>query len=473
MGKIGKGSASVLKIGVIYTISNFVVRGIAFLTTPLFTRLMTQSEYGDFSNVASWANIISVVITLSLYSSVNRAKYDYDREINSYMSSIVLFGTIVSGICWILVELKMDLFETLLSMDRFHIRVLLLFCLFSPAVQTLMAKCRMYGEYKSVILLTWITLLTSTCFSVLLVVIMPDKLDGRVLGNYGVVAIVDFIVWLYVIFKGRCFSSSHCKYALSLAVPLIPHELAGILLTSSDRIIIRQLCGPTDAGLYSLAYTIATIITVLLSSLNQAWVPWFYDRLSANEFDSIKKISKYYVLLFTFGCLGLMLIGPELVLVFGGKNYMEASYVIPPVCFAIELQFMYTLYVNIEFYSKKTITISLATIMATATNIGLNYLLIPKYGYIAAAYTTVIGYSLMMLFHYFVVNSWKRYRMVFDLKIILVSIGISAIAMIFTTMIYNYTFLRLIILLIYIMVLSIVLFRNKDRIRQWLSAKRG
>lgn len=473
MNKIGRDSASVLKIGVIYTVSNFLVYGIAFLTTPIFTRLMTQGEYGDFSNVASWANIISVVITLSLYSSINRAKYDFGKEIDSYMSSIVLLGTIVVGLCWMFIELRMDWVETLLSMDRVYIRVLLVFCLFSPSVQTLMAKCRMYGEYKTVILLTWITLLTSTFFSVLLVMILPDKLEGRVLGNYGVVAIVDFVVWMYIVLKGRCFSYEHCKYALALAVPLIPHELAGILLTSSDRIIIKQLCGAADAALYSLAYTIATILAIMLSSLNQAWVPWFYDRLSDNEFDSIERISKYYILLFSFGCFGLMLIGPELILIFGGKSYMEAVYVIPPVCFAIELQFLYTLYVNIEFYTKKTFAISFATIIATTINIGLNYALIPKYGYIAAAYTTVVGYFLMLLFHYFSVSRWQKYRKVFSLRIILASIVFGVIAMIVVTKVYSYAYLRLVILGVYFLLLCIVLYWNRENLRQWLTMKRG
>ena len=74
---------------------------------------------------------------------------------------------------------------------------------------------------------------------------------------------ISIALGLLIIVRGRSFSLKHCVYALTLAVPLIPHELSGILLSSSDRIIIGQLCGAEEAALYSLASTVGMIITVL------------------------------------------------------------------------------------------------------------------------------------------------------------------------------------------------------------------
>ena len=238
----------------------------------------------------------------------------------------------------------------------------MLYSLFTPAVQTLIAKYRMYNEYKNVIILTWITLLVSTFASLgLTCLMMSDKLAGRVIGNYVVIAIVDIIFWIYIIVQGKKFSIKMCRYACAMSLPLLVHELSGVLLNSSDRIIINQLCGAKKAALYSIAYTIAMVITVLLSSLNQAWVPWFFDKLEMNKIESIRKAVPKYIAGFTIGCIWLMLIGPEMVMIFGGRSYAEAVYVIPPVCLAMEIQFVYTLYVNIEFFLKKTTYISLAT----------------------------------------------------------------------------------------------------------------
>lgn len=99
-------TASFVKIGMVYTLSNIIIKGMAFLTTPIFTRIMSQEDYGSFSNISSWANIISIITTLCLYSSISRAKYDYDEDIKGYMSTITILGSIFTIIVWAFIELK-------------------------------------------------------------------------------------------------------------------------------------------------------------------------------------------------------------------------------------------------------------------------------------------------------------------------------------------------------------------------------
>lgn len=455
--------SSFVKIGAAYTISNMIVKGIAFLTTPLFTRLMSQTEFGDFNSIASWANIISVLVTLNLYSSISRAKYDYDEDINGYMSSIVILGVGFTGVCWLMVELNMSFFERLLSMNAFYIRILLLYSMFSPALQTLLTKYKMYNEYKKVVALTWLTLIASTLTSLIFVFLFNDKLLGRVVGNYIVIAAINAFLFIYILIKGKGIRIEHVKYSLFLALPLVPHELSGILLSSSDRIIIQKLCGSKEVALYSLVYTIAMIVTVLLSSLNQAWVPWFYDNLHKENTNGIKKVTNLYTRLFTCGCILLMLTAPELVLLFGGDGYQEATYIIPPVCVAIELQFAYTLYVNIEFYEKKTWMISVATIVATITNIVLNYAFIPVFGYSVAAYTTIVGYLMMFISHYLMVKYKTNYNHVFNIYDILKAIACTVLFSIFSMWLYGQKIIRWIILGIIVVVILKGVLIKKER----------
>ena len=198
-------TVSFVKIGMMYTLSNIIIKGMAFLTTPIFTRLMSQEEYGSFSNISSWANIISIIATLCLYSSISRAKYDYDENIKEYMSTITILGSAFTLIVWLLIEVKMEFWEGIFDMDGLYIRSIMLYSLFTPAVQTLITKHRMYNEYKNVIALSWITLLVSTFASLGLTYVMSNKLMGRVIGNYAVIAVVDIVFWIYIIFKGKSF----------------------------------------------------------------------------------------------------------------------------------------------------------------------------------------------------------------------------------------------------------------------------
>lgn len=339
----------------------------------------------------------------------------------------------------------------------------MLYCLFSPAVQTLLAKCRMYNQYKKVIALTWITLLLSTIASLVLTYCMKDKLLGRIIGTYIIVAIIDFAFFLYIIIRGKKINAKMCIYACAMSIPLLVHELSGVLLNSSDRIIINQLCGAERAALYSIAYTIAMIISVLLSSLNQAWVPWFFEKLEKKQLSEIKSIANKYVSLFTTGCILLMLVGPELILIFGGKSYISAEYVIPPVCLAVELQFVYTLYVNIEFYMKKTVYISIATLLATLINIVLNFCLIPHCGYEIAAYTTVIGYLFAYVFHLFVCKKTK-YKNLFDEKIIFINLVLCTISMILIIQLYHFNNVRYLVIIILIFILLFITKNNWKKI---------
>ena len=459
-------TASFVKIGMVYTLSNIIIKGMAFLTTPIFTRIMSQEDYGSFSNISSWANIISIITTLCLYSSISRAKYDYNEDIKGYMSTITILGSIFTIIVWAFIELKMNFWENIFDMNRLYIRSIMLYSLFTPAVQTLITKHRMYNEYKKVIALTWITLLVSTFASLGLTYSMSNKLTGRVIGNYAVIAIVDIVFWIYIIVQGKSFSLKMCRYACALSLPLLVHELSGVLLNSSDRIIINQLCGAKKAALYSIAYTIAMVITVILSSLNQAWVPWFFDKLEKNDVESIRKVIPKYVIAFTIGCIGLMLIGPEMVLIFGGESYLEAIYVIPPVCLAIEIQFIYTLYVNIEFFLKKTTYISLATAGATVINIALNYLMIPNLGYIAAAYTTVIGYAFSLIFHYMICKK-TVYKSLFEKKVMVIGVGICFGAMILTLILYKNNTLRLFLIALIVLIIIVYGIINVNKFKDF------
>lgn len=419
MKRTGKSKISMMKVATIYTICNLVVKGLAFITTPIFARLMTKGEFGDFNNMSSWITIIMVVTTADLYASINTAKYDYKGKIDEFLSSILLLSNIITLMCYGIVELYMGFFTRFFGMETIYIRFMFIYLLLSPAVSFLQTKNRIYNEYKSVVFLTIITVIVSVSASLLLIYVMNDALLARMLGNYVVVSVIDIFVWIYVIWKGKCFRWEYCKYALKLSIPLIPHNLAGNLLVSSDRIIVKKLCGAEDAAIYSLAYTIAMLASILLTSLNQAWIPWLYDRISEEKYIEVQERTKYYVGVFSWMCIGAILVSPEIVTLFGGKAYYEARFVIAPVIIGIMLQFLYTLYVNIEFYLKKTFMISVMTIIAAGINILLNYLLIPHFGYRAAAYTTIIGYAFMVVGHYLIVRLYNKYVDVYDKKAIL------------------------------------------------------
>ena len=95
-----------------------------------------------------------------------------------------------------------------------------------------------------------------------------------------------------------------------------------------------------------------------------------------------------------------MALGPEIIMIVSSKPYYDARWVIPPVACAIFFKMLYPLFSTVEFYYEKTGFVMIASSIAAAANVILNYIFIRKYGYLAAGYTTLGCYILYSAAHY-------------------------------------------------------------------------
>jgi O-antigen/teichoic acid export membrane protein len=170
--------------------------------------------------------------------------------------------------------------------------------------------------------------------------------------------------------------------------------------------MIKDICSDADAGLYTYGYSIATLLAIFTNAIGQAWLPWLNEQLHEGNRTRIRYMQKKLVLLGCFLTLGFIAVAPEALMILAprARAYWVAKWVIPPVALGTLAQYFYTNYVNVELFYKKTPIIAMSSIFAALVNYGLNYLMIPRFGYIAAAYTTLASYLALMLFHYIAVN---------------------------------------------------------------------
>ena len=163
--------------------------------------------------------------------------------------------------------------------------------------------------------------------------------------------------------------------------------------------MITWLADSSQTGIYSLVYNFSMIATVITTSLEGVWVPWFYKKLEEKSLKEINIVAKDYINLMTYCLIGVIMVGPEVIKILASYTYWEGIKIIPPVVISNFIIFAYTLYVNIEHYHKKTKGITANTVIAAVTNIILNFLFIPKFGYVAAAYTTLVSYLVSFILH--------------------------------------------------------------------------
>lgn len=393
-----------LKSGVWYTLSNFIVKASGFITMPIFTRLLTKAEVGSFSNIQSWFSIISIIVTFDIYASVMVARFDYKDELDDYISSTLVLGTTLTAIFYAIVLVFRDFFMELFAMDFLTLNLIFTYCLVYPALQMFQMKSRIFYKYKTSVAFSLSSVLLSVGGSLMMVLLCSDKLFGRTVGFYIPLIVLNLCIYIYLLASSKKISTKYFKYALVISFPLIWHTLAGHMLNSSSKILITKICGAEYNALYSVAYSCAIVVSVLWNSMNTAWSPWAYEKMDEQDYGMLKKASRPYMLFFGAVVFCFIIIAPEMLRFMAGGGYVEAVVIIPPIMIGYVFQFVYSLYVNIEFFHKKQVYIAAGTVVASVVNIVLNLLLLPVFGYVAAAYATLVGYIVLFIMHFVIVK---------------------------------------------------------------------
>lgn len=459
-----KKDGKTLKAGSWYVISSFINKALSAILAPILTRILTKEEFGDFSNFSSWCGLLMVITSLNLSNVVLRAKFDYeaDDEYDRYLSTISVATIASTTVFYFIVLLFPGFFTKLFGMDMLYVHIMFLYLLFDPAYNFYMAKQRVYLKYKAVSAITLISSFVTLGGSILLASAMENGFLGRTIGFVAPTIAIGLVVYISYISKGRSVRKDMLAYSLKISLPLIPHYISTRILYSSDRIIIKQFCSSEDVAVYSLGYTISSLVTMFQGSINGAYLPWFYEQLKKERFRQIRKVSSLLNLSALYIEVGVLLLSPELILIFGGQKYMDALRVMPPVVAGVTVNFIVGLYNSYQHYMKNSASVSMATMTAAAVNLGLNIWLIPKFGYVAAAYTTLVGY-LVMLTIYVILLKKSEYWDVPNHPLLLFSAAGSILISLVFPWIYTKTVLRFVLSGVFIvatMILGVYLLKK-------------
>lgn len=452
-----------LKSGIWYTASNFLVRSIGLITTPIFTRLLSKSDFGIYNNYSAWLVIITVLVTLNLESTLISARYDFKERFDEYIFSVLCLSSI-SVLCWfVIIHLFPSFFTNWWNLDIKYIDAMMLYLFFYPAVVLFQNRERYLFEYKKTIASSLFVSIGTAFLSVLLVSSLDNKLAGRIWGSVIPTCVLGFFLFCFFIVRGKSIKIKHWKYAIPICIPFIPHLLSLNMLNVMDKTMITKWCGATANAEYSLAYTCGSIVTLFATSLNGAYAPWLGEKLAEDNeegYREIRAFSKIYIICFFVIALGIMMVAPEVLLILGGKKYMNAKYVLAPVAMGCVCQFLYTMLVSIEQFKKKTVGMAFASAIAALINYILNRIFIPSIGFLAAAYTTLVGYICLLLIHMFLVRR-LRLDYVYDYKLIILVVVLGIAVMIIMLLLYSIDLVRYVVVVAYSIILLFIIIKNR------------
>lgn len=386
-----------------YIASNFLTRAVSFITIPIFTRLMTKQQYGDFSVFASWQSIFLIICGVEIYATLNRARFDYEteEELNGYITSCLTLSTLITAVIFAVYLIFPDFFTRLFLFDRKYIFIMFVYLFTQPVFLMFQAKQRVEYRYKLSAALSFSLLIVSTVSAVCLVYFLgSDRMLGRILGQFVPYIISGFALYVYFMVKSRAVKLSSWKYALKIGLPLVFSFLGSQILLASDKVTVQHLSSSDEVAWLVLATSCAHIILIFVQTLNNAWSPWFFDKIKAGEYAESEKTFKIYMWFIVFSTFCVLTVGPETVKILGGKEYAESVSVLPANMLCGVFTALSSQFVNIETYYKKTHYAAVITSIAAVINIAGDIVGVTLFGYRAACYVTVVCQLLLIALHY-------------------------------------------------------------------------
>lgn len=468
VNKMGMMSES-KKSGIAYTLSTLVTKGLVFLTIPVFTRIMPSAEIGKINLYNSWFSLICIFSTLSLTSGgYQLALKEFDNDKDRYESSVYSLTLLVTSFVTVLYVMNTGFWEKMFGLSRAYMIMLVIGLFLTPAQDFWMARQRYDYKYKMSSFLTLISTFGAVVLSVFAVLNCKPNETGwaRLFVNNLVIYSVALLLGINILKKGKCFyKKEYWAFSLSLSLPLVGHAIAKQILDVSDRIMINQYIGSSAVGIYGTLYSVSSISLIAWNAMNGAYVPYLFKNIdNIDEHNNIRRTSSTLLTLYTFIAFVMILLAPEIVRIMATQEYYEAVYIMPPIAMGVALTAVSNLYSNILIFYKKTKVIMLASGAASVVNLVLNYIFIPRFGYQAAAYTTLVAYIIMALIEAVVATRYyknhTKLKMIYDNKLIFILCVITVLLSFISIFLYGAKIPRYLVCIVCLLA-TYVLYKKK------------
>lgn len=460
------------KSAIVFTLAILISRGISFITTPIFTRIMPTDQIGIVGLYTSSFAILSSITSLALNSGgfmVGMKEFEGRRD--QYVSSILTLTSITGFLALILFLLFPSFWTNLLGLPLGLVVLMSFGCILTPAYEFWLMRQRYEYAYKKAALITILTSIGSTILAVIAVLLLKDypTLLGEVRQYVAVGSslLVYVFFWILQLKKGRVyFNNFFWTSSLALSIPLLGHSFASQMLSVSDRLFIGKLVDNSAVGIYSTLYTVGSLALMLWGAINSSFVPYLFQNIE----DETKRGKVSYtalLLLIMFSALTICvsIIAPEITYMLAPAEYLEYVSIVPPIVAGVYFIAVGNFYSNLLVYCKKTWAIMLSTMIACSISVSLNVLLIPVLGFEVAAYNTLFSYLvfgfLQAIFSYRIFKKKLSGDFIYNnAKMILVSVSTIVLSMICIPL-YKYNLIRYAFALILI-IIALFLFYEKD-----------
>ena len=435
-------------------LSFVVIQVIMVLSIPVFTKLLSPSDFGIYEVYNNTVRFLGVIISLNLYAGFYRYYFEehIDKRILMQFLLRIAFISFIIGIVLLyvfksqllrLVNLPEELFIWI-PIGIFSTIIFNFFTTYNNAQQFSTRA----GIWQLVIQILRVT------FAILFVLFVSKNYFGRIVGENFILFIISILLVVLYFRKyiGWKEDLPGKMQIVKYSAGFIPIGLSSYIVSYVDLVLINNLQGSNASGVYSYAYKFA----IIYSGFSQAFVtanrPNLFNLLKENnEKEVISQMRSMFKLITVLACVFVFFAADAGKILSLKKEFDEALHLLPVLILAYVFSDIAEIYNFFLYYSKKVKLFYVSFVTTAIVNFVLNLILIPKYGYEIAAYTTLFSFMVLFTATYWVCKFYThltipRWTVFADYMLIIVSaIGIGYIFGVLVTNIWILIALKLLV----------------------------
>ena len=394
-----KEKRDLIKNTIIISIGKFSTKLVTFLLLPLYTSILSTSEYGEFDLLNTISIFLIPVITLQMDEAMFRflidAKDDNDKR--KVFSKTVIF-TIFSSILW---AILIFIFGTLLNYQ--YTTWLIFYCISSVIYTIASAFSRGEGNFKLYSFLAFLSSVLNIILNIIFIAILRIGLTGLFLAYI----LSSILVGLYGLWRLKAYRYITFKYKykgvmremIKYAIPLVPNSVSWSLISLSNRLIITSQLGVSFNGIYSVSNKFPTIINTCYGFFNTSWRESASKAVNSDNRNDFYKSVYLNLKRFLLGVSIIMIsLMPFIFNILVNKNYSDAYTYIPFMIISIYFTNMSSFSSGIFAAYKDTKILAPTTIVGTIISIVFNILFIKKIGLFAPVLGTMLAYFVLYIY---------------------------------------------------------------------------
>jgi len=421
------------KHALIYGTGVVLTRAVGFLLIPLYTHYLTPKDYGTLELIDLTGYIIGYFMGMGLDQAVVRYYHQYadPKDKEAVLSTATWFTALWCAIMVaILVPLTPVLSQLIFGSNEYAPLLMLswagLFLGSVVGIQKAIIRAQLHSKRFMTLSLvnTGISVLMNIYFIAILRLGVRGMLYSGIISSF----LIGAYLWSRTVPRtGAKIDMAKLDPMIRYGLPFVPGGIFAFVLNWSDRYFLRHYVDIATVGLYALGYKLGMIVVMLISvPFKFVWSAYIFEiQKRDNAREIYARVATYFLTLYCFVGLAISVLSRELVYIMADPSYRGAEQVIPLVVLGMILMSSDNVFQVGLLIEGRSGYLSVAKGIAAVTNVGLNLVLIPRYGMMGAAWSTTISFGLYCAG--IVYAAQKVYPVPFELAR-LARVGVAALA---------------------------------------------